>query len=95
MQREELFFGKETTLRGDDFSFEIKEHIGVIGTYPTGWKKEINLVEWNGNPAKLDIRDWDPRHEHMSRGITLRREEAAVLVGLLNKYLDEEDNKDN
>lgn len=55
MQREELFFGKETTLRGDDFSFEIKEHIGVIGTYPTGWKKEINLVEWNGNPAKLEI----------------------------------------
>ncbi len=52
---------------------------------------------WNGTAIRpnFDIRDWDPRHEHMSRGITLRREEAAVLAGLLNKYLDEEDNKDN
>ena len=82
-------------MRGDDFSFEIKEHIGVIGTYSTGWKKEINLVEWNGNPAKVDIRDWDPKHEHMSRGVTLRHEEAAALCGLLLKYLDAEDNKDN
>lgn len=26
--------------RGDDFSFEIKEHLGILGTYSTGWKKE-------------------------------------------------------
>ena len=46
--------------RGDDFSFEIKEHLGILGTYSTGWKKELNLIEWNGSNAKLDIRDWDP-----------------------------------
>ncbi len=82
-------------MRGDDFSFEITKHIGVISTYSTGWKKEINLVEWNGNPAKLDIRDWDPKHEHMSRGITLRREEAVSLADILNKYMTGEDNKDS
>ena len=63
--------------------FEIKERIGVIRYYPTGWTKELNLVEWNGNPAKYDIRDWDPHHEHMSRGITLHSEEMAKLFSLL------------
>ena len=45
-----------------DFAFNIKEHIGVINTYSTGWSKELNLVEWNGNNARFDIRDWEPSH---------------------------------
>lgn len=74
--------------RSDEFTFEIKEHIGVLGSYSTGWKKELNLIEWNGGNAKLDIRDWDPGHEHMSRGITLHRGEAKLLEDLLCKYFD-------
>ena len=66
--------------RNDDFSFEIKEHLGILGEYPTGWKKELNLVEWNGNNAKLDIRDWSEDHEKMSRGITLTADEAQRLI---------------
>ena len=42
----------------NDITFEIREHIGVISEYPTGWSKEINLVSWNEGAAKLDIRDW-------------------------------------
>ena len=44
----------------DQITFEIKEHIGVLCVYHTGWKKELNLVSWNGNAPKYDIRDWDP-----------------------------------
>ena len=80
----------DTMTRGDDFSFEIKKHLGVLGTYSTGWKKELNLVEWNGNAAKLDIRDWDPGHERMGRGITLHAGEGKALAGMLNKYFAEE-----
>lgn len=76
--------------RNDDFSFEIREHIGVIGTYSTGWKKEVNLVAWNGNQPKIDIRDWDPGHEHMSRGLTLHGDEAKNMVRLLSRYLNGE-----
>ena len=52
---------------------------------------------WNGTAIRPNLTSETgiPDIEHMSRGITLRREEAAVLAGLLNKYLDEEDNKDN
>lgn len=69
-----------------EFAFSIREHIGVISKYQTGWTKELNLVEWNGNNAKFDIRDWEPSHEHMSRGVTLREEEAKSLLALLIKY---------
>lgn len=67
----------------DDVTFEVVEHLGVIASYPTGWKKELNRVAWNGNGAKFDIRDWDENHEHMSRGITLHPEEAKKVVDLL------------
>lgn len=65
--------------------FEIKERIGVIKPYPTGWNRELNLVSWNGNPAKYDIRDWDPDHEHMSRGITLHPSEMRKILLLLKE----------
>ncbi len=67
----------------DEVTFEITEHIGVIATYPTGWSKELNMVAWNGSPAKYDLRDWDGTHEHMSRGITMHAEEARQLRELL------------
>lgn len=64
-------------------SFEIKAQLGVIQDYPTGWKKELNIVSWNGNPAKFDVRDWDPEHEHMSRGITLTEKEMSKMMEIV------------
>lgn len=80
-------------MKDDDFSFEIKEHLGDLFTYSTGWKKEVNLVAWNGSNPKLDIRDWDPNHERMSRGVTLRDEEAKMLVKILEKYFKDSQNR--
>lgn len=72
-----------------DIVYEIVKHVGVIADYSTGWKKEINLVSWNSNTPKIDIRDWNPDHEHMSRGITLHIEEAKKMQELLSDYFDE------
>lgn len=71
----------------EQITFEITEHIGVLCVYHTGWKKELNLVSWNGNAPKYDIRDWDPDHERMSRGITLSEKE----MGRVRQMLDERD----
>ena len=71
----------------DGVTFEFVEHIGVVSIYPTGWKKELNMVAWNGGSPKYDIRDWDPEHEHMSRGITLHKDEAQKLLELLGEGL--------
>ncbi len=66
-----------------EVTFDIVEEIGVIATHSTGWKKELNMVSWNGGPAKYDIRDWDPDHGRMSRGVTLKEQEMRQMVDLL------------
>lgn len=66
--------------------FEIKEQLGIIATYSTGWSKELNLVSWNGGAPKFDIRDWNPDHLHMSKGVTLRNEEMTKLLEIALAY---------
>ena len=68
-----------------EVTFEITEHLGVIAAYSTGWKKELNIVSWNGGAPKYDIRDWDPEHEHMSRGITLHEKEMRLVVDMVKR----------
>ena len=67
----------------DRVSFNIVESLGVLSTSANGWTKEVNVVSWNDRPAKLDIRDWDPDHNKMSRGIGLNATEVAGLYELL------------
>lgn len=73
----------------NQINYEIKEHIGIISENKNGWTKELNLVSWNDNDHKYDIRDWNPTHDKMSRGITLTEEEAyelsILLTGEFNK----------
>ena len=68
-----------------DFSTEIKETIGVLSESAKGWSKELNLVSWNDKEPKYDLREWDPAHEKMGKGITLNFEEIKILQELLNK----------
>lgn len=65
-----------------EVTYEIKKKIGVIAERENGWSKELNLVSWNGGPFKFDIREWDPEHERMTRGITLTEAEFSNLVNL-------------
>lgn len=67
-----------------EISHVIEKHIAVLSESKRGWTKEINLVSWNGNTAKYDIREWDPDHKSMGRGITLTDEEAKALVEALS-----------
>ncbi len=67
-----------------EVTFEIKEKIGLISESPKGWKKEINLVSWNNGKPKYDIREWDPSHQKMGKGVTFTIEEVKKLKDLLN-----------
>ena len=62
-----------------EFSYEIVEEIAVLSEYKKGWRKELNLVSWNGRPPKFDLRDWAPDHEKMGKGLTLTNEEFEQL----------------
>ena len=68
----------------DTVTFEILEHLVTFGERKdSGWTKEANIVAWNGGVPKLDIREWDPDHERMSRGVTLMETKAEELAKVL------------
>ncbi|NLW52448.1 MAG: hypothetical protein GXY87_03660 [Tissierellia bacterium] len=66
-----------------ELKYEIVENLGVLSESAKGWRKELNLVSWNEKPAKYDIRDWNPEHTRMTKGITLTEEEAKMLLEIL------------
>jgi hypothetical protein len=66
-----------------EISFEIKETLGILSESAKGWTKELNMVSWNGREAKYDIREWDPSHEKMGKGLTLTKDELIKLKELL------------
>ena len=63
----------------EEFSYEILEEVAVLSENARGWRKELNLISWNGRPPKFDLREWAPDHETMGKGITLTNEEFAEL----------------
>lgn len=71
-----------------EVEFTIIEQLGVIETQKNGWNKELNIVAWNGGVPKFDIREWDPEHERMSKGITLFEREAERLSQLLSRKFE-------
>lgn len=68
-----------------DIKYDIVKEIGVLSENTKGWKKEINLISWNGATPKYDIRDWSPDHEKMGKGITLTEDEMTSLKEILDK----------
>ena len=71
-----------------EFKFDIVENIGVLSENAKGWIKELNFVSWNEREPKYDIREWDPEHNRMAKGITLTKEEAVALYELLKEESD-------
>ena len=70
-----------------EVKYEIIERVGVLSETEKGWKKEINLISWNDREPKYDIREWDPEHEKMGKGITLSTEELKNLKNILNNIM--------
>lgn len=66
-----------------EITFSIVQNLGILGEDYRGWTKEVNLVSWNNRKPKIDIRDWDPDHEKMGKGVTLSKEEFLKLKELM------------
>lgn len=64
--------------------YKIKQHIATLSETDT-ISKELNLVSWNGNPAKYDIRVWKRTEEgrKASKGITLTGPELSALAAAI------------
>ena len=66
-----------------ELKYEIVETLGVLSENSKGWTKELNLIKWNDNAPKYDLRDWSPEHDRMGKGVTLTMDELATLKDIL------------
>ncbi|HIV87088.1 MAG TPA: hypothetical protein H9896_03150 [Candidatus Pygmaiobacter gallistercoris] len=66
-----------------EFKYEIVERIAVLSQSANGWERQLNLISWNDREPKYDIRDWAPDGAKMGKGISLSRDELAILKGIL------------
>lgn len=67
-------------MSNERISYRIIANVGILAKRSNDWSKEVNIVSWNEGPAKLDIREWSPDHDKMSKGITLTADEVQRLV---------------
>ncbi|WP_294450969.1 YdbC family protein [uncultured Ruminococcus sp.] len=74
-----------------ELKFEITERLGVLSENAKGWTKELNKVSWNEREPKYDLREWNPDHSRMGKGITLTDEEVETLKAILNGEEIEDD----
>ncbi len=71
-----------------EFKYEIIENLGVLSEKANGWRKELNIVSYNEASPKYDIREWNPDHTRMSKGITFNEEEGEILFEILKEEFD-------
>ena len=74
----------------EPIKYEVIKELGVISESPSGWKKKVKIISWNGGKPKIDIRDWSPDDSKMGKGITLSEGEVEMLLDIL----DSDDSED-
>lgn len=64
---------------------DIVYHFGMIGSEnpDTGWRKEFNLVSWNGEPPKFEVRAWSPDYSRCSKIGGLTEKELRQLYEMI------------
>lgn len=66
--------------KDEEFKFEIKEHLcDLSDPNEKGWRKEVNIISWNGGEDKYDIRSWNEDHTKCGKGISLSYDEYALM----------------
>ena len=68
-------------------TMEVVKRIAVLSDPDAGYKKELNLVSWNGAEPKIDLRTWSPEGMAL-KGLTMTEDEARELCKALNDMFD-------
>ncbi len=70
-------------------TMKVIKKIALISGSETGFRKELNIVSWNGKEPKYDLRSWSPEGIAL-RGLTLTEDEAKELQKVLNEMFTEQ-----
>ncbi len=61
--------------------YEVIKRLGILEGNPEGFHIEVNIISWDGNPPKLDIRKWNA--DRMNRGLSLSADGLKKLREIL------------
>lgn len=67
-------------------SYKIEKHLNTISS-KGAITLELNIISYNGDPAKLDLRRW--YNGSMLKGVTLTEAEAKELALALVDYIQQ------
>ena len=70
-------------------TLEVIKKIALISGSEGGFRKELNIVSWNGRDPKYDLRSWSPEGIAL-RGLTLTEDEVKELQKVLNDMFSEQ-----
>ncbi len=70
-----------------EFKYEIKKKIATISVKGKNddFAMELNVISFNGNRPKYDLRNWKRSENLMLKGITMTAEELQTLKDTLNE----------
>lgn len=71
--------------KNQEIKCEIVQHLCVLEERNAGWNLEFNVVKWNDEDPKYDIRPWNEDHSKCGKGITLTEENLKALVEYCNQ----------
>lgn len=79
---------RSASSKGGPLEFQIIRPLGVLQENTnSNWSRELNIVSWNNNAPKYDLRDWSPAHNKMSKGISLSLDEMVRLYEILHNEI--------
>ncbi|ASK64282.1 hypothetical protein CFK37_03840 [Virgibacillus phasianinus] len=63
--------------------WDVIEEIAVLHESQAGWTKELNLISWNGDEPKYDVRWWNPDKTRIGKGFTFTAGELHLLRDII------------
>ncbi|WP_200416453.1 YdbC family protein [Virgibacillus salexigens] len=64
--------------------WDVIEEIAVLHESQAGWTKELNIISWNGDEPKYDVRWWNPDKTRLGKGFTFTAEELNKLKEIMD-----------
>lgn len=71
--------------QAQEITCKIVQHLCVLEERNAGWNLEFNIVSWNDEEPKYDIRPWNEDHSKCGKGIALTEENLKALVEYCNQ----------
>ncbi|WP_088051872.1 YdbC family protein [Virgibacillus dakarensis] len=64
--------------------WDVIEEIAILHESQAGWTKELNIISWNGDEPKYDVRWWNADKSRLGKGFTFTAEELSKLKEIID-----------